>query len=294
MTAVRAFVKNHPLLSYVALTFAISWGEILLVIGPGGVPVNAEHFRQIIVLGYPAMLAGPTLAAIVLTGLVYGKAGFRELLSKLLRWRVGVRWYAVALLTAPLTMLAVLLALSLVSPAFRPLLFVTDDPFDLLLFSFWAGLMVGIFEELGWTGFAVPALLGRRYGVLGTGLIVGFLYAAWSFLIVYLSQASDPTPGTLSMAVFLAASLFTWLPVYRVLMVWVYERTNGSLPVVMLMSASWVVAWNSLNNALTQTLTTLTAFYLVMTVVWCAIVAVVALANHGHLSRQPPLRRSAA
>ena len=42
------------------------------------------------------------------------------------------------------------------------------------------GLAAGIFEELGWTGFAVPTLLGRpRYGVLGTGLIVGVLWGAW-------------------------------------------------------------------------------------------------------------------
>jgi membrane protease YdiL (CAAX protease family) len=38
------------------------------------------------------------------------------------------------------------------------------------------GLTAGIFEELGWTGFAVPALLGVRYGVLGTGLMVGVLW----------------------------------------------------------------------------------------------------------------------
>ena len=259
-----------------------------------------KHMRRmtfwctIITLGYPAMLAAPTLAAILLTGLAYGEAGFRELLSRLLRWRVGIRWYALALLIAPLTMLAVLLTLSLVSPAFRPLLFVEEDPFGRLLFSVVVGLWVGIFEELGWMGFAVPTLLGRRSGVLGTGLIVGFLYAAWSFLIVYLSQASDPTPGTLPMVIFLAVSLFTWLPAYRVLMVWVYERTNGSLLVVMLMSASFVVAWNSLNNALAQTLTTLTAFYLVLTVVWCAIVAVVALAQGGHLTREPPPRRRVA
>ena len=259
-----------------------------------------KHMRRmtfwctIITLGYPAMLAAPTLAAILLTGLAYGEAGFRELLSRLLRWRVGIRWYALALLIAPLTMLAVLLTLSLVSPAFRPLLFVEEDPFGRLLFSVVVGLWVGIFEELGWMGFAVPTLLGRRSGVLGTGLIVGFLYAVWSFLIVYLSQASDPTPGTLPMVIFLAVSLFTWLPAYRVLMVWVYERTNGSLLVVMLMSASFVVAWNSLNNALAQTLTTLTAFYLVLTVVWCAIVAVVALAQGGHLTREPPPRRRVA
>ena len=37
------------------------------------------------------------------------------------------------------------------------------------------GLVVGFFEELGWTGFAIPTLMRLRYGVLGTGLIVGVL-----------------------------------------------------------------------------------------------------------------------
>jgi hypothetical protein len=97
-------------------------------------------------------------------GLVYGRAGLSEFGSRLLKWRVDARWYAVAGLTAPLTMLAVLLALSLVSPspAFRPLLFVVDDPLGLLVFSVVAGLMIGIFEELSWMGFAVSTLLLAR------------------------------------------------------------------------------------------------------------------------------------
>ena len=181
MTTINAFVKSHPLLSYFTLAFAISWGGLLIVAGPGGLLGTKEVSEVLFPIVVLATLAGPSVAGILLTGLVYGKAGFRDLLFRLLRWRVGVRWYAVSLLTAPLTMLAVLLALSLVSPAFRPLLFVVDDPLGLLVFSVVAGLMIGIFEELGWMGFAVPSLLGRRYGVLGTGLIIGLLWGARHF-----------------------------------------------------------------------------------------------------------------
>jgi membrane protease YdiL (CAAX protease family) len=290
MTSIRAFVKRYPLLSYVALTFAISWSGILIVAGPGGfmgIKEISEGLFPIVVL---ATLAGPSVAGILMTGLVYGKAGLRDLLSRLTRWRVSVRWYAVALLTAPLTMLAVLLALSLVSPAFRPLLFVVDDPLGLLVFSVVAGLMIGIFEELGWTGFAVPTLLGRRYGVLLTGLIIGLLWGA-GHLPSY--SGSNAPSGALPLALLLPVLLFTWEPAYRVLMVWVYERTNGSLLLAMLMSASWVVAYNSLRNPMTLTLTHVAAFYLVMTVVWYAVIAALALANHGHLSRQPLRRRVA-
>ena len=92
MTTIKAFIKSHPLLSFFALTFAISWGGMLLIIVAGGTG------------GYPmlAWVAGPPVAGILLTGLLYGRAGFRDLLARMTRWRVGARWYAVALLTAPL------------------------------------------------------------------------------------------------------------------------------------------------------------------------------------------------
>jgi uncharacterized protein len=48
------------------------------------------------------MLAGPSVAGILLTGLVDGREGFRDLLSRMTRWQLGARWYAVAFLTDPL------------------------------------------------------------------------------------------------------------------------------------------------------------------------------------------------
>jgi membrane protease YdiL (CAAX protease family) len=175
MTTIKAFIKRHPLLTYFALAFAVSWGGILIVVGPGGIPGNSEQLEMLFPFGYLAMLAGPSVAGILLTGLVHGRAGLREFLSRLLRWRVGARWYAVALLSAPLLATAVLFTLSLTSPIFLPGIFASDDKATLLLFGIAGAIMVGIFEELGWTGFAVPALR-LRHGVLSTGLIVGVLW----------------------------------------------------------------------------------------------------------------------
>jgi hypothetical protein len=44
------------------------------------------------------MAAGPLLAALVVTAVVDGRGGLRELGNRLLRWRVGWQWYAAALL----------------------------------------------------------------------------------------------------------------------------------------------------------------------------------------------------
>src|SRR5829696_6382768 len=128
MTAIKAFIKSHPLLSYFALVFAISWGGVLIVVGPGGIPAaNKEQYETLFPIAVLAMVAGPSVAGILLTGLLYGRAGLREFGSRLLKWRVGARWYAVALLTAPLVFTAVLLTLSLSSPEFLPGILTSDE-----------------------------------------------------------------------------------------------------------------------------------------------------------------------
>ena len=293
MKTIKAFIKRHPLLSYFALAFAISWGGMLFAVGlgPGGFSATPQQLQMAVPYAVPAMILGPSVASILLTGLLYGRVGLREFRSRLLRWRVGARWYAVALLTAPLSMMAVLLALSLVSPEFLPRIFTAGDKPILLLMGIAVGLVAGIFEELGWTGFAVPTLLRLRYGVLGTGLIVGVLWGAWHLPINF--WASGVTSGELSLAIFLPAWLLGILvgslTAYRVLMVWVYERTNGSLLMAILMHVSLATFTFILTPPLGG------APYWVIGFAYAAalwvVVAAVAVAQGGHLSRQPLRRR---
>jgi hypothetical protein len=142
MTNIKAFIKRHPVLTYYALTFAISWGGMLLVIGgPGGIPGTPEQIERLMLLVVLALMAGPSVAGLLLTGLVDGQAGLRELLSRLRRWRVGARWYAIALLALPLLATATLFALSLTSPVFLPGIVTTDDKASLLLSGIAVGLM---------------------------------------------------------------------------------------------------------------------------------------------------------
>jgi len=172
MPDIKTFIKRHPVLTYFALTFAISWGGVLIVVGPGGIPANAEQLGLLLPFVVLALTIGPSVAGILLTGLVDGGPGLREFLARLRRWRVDARWYAVALLTPPLLATATLFALALTSPVFLPGIFASDDKASLLLSGIIAGLVGGLFEEPGWTGFAVPKLR-QRYGVFTTGLIVG-------------------------------------------------------------------------------------------------------------------------
>jgi uncharacterized protein len=295
MNTIRAFIKRHPVLSYYAMVFAISWGAILLVVGlgAGGIPAAKEQVGALMPFMLLALFAGPSVAGLVMTGLVYGRAGFRTLLTMMTRWRVGARWYAVALLTAPLLVTATLLALSLTSPEFLPSIFTSGEKVTLVLFGIGWGLVGGgLLEELGWTGFAVPTLLRKRRGVLATGLFVGVLWGAWHFLITF--WASGTSSGALSLAGFLPAVLFYVgsLPAYRVLMVWVYDRSGESMLLAMLMHASFsasMLIQQPLGLALVPGL----AWNLVLAAALWVVVGAVALAQGGHLSRQPLRRRVA-
>jgi membrane protease YdiL (CAAX protease family) len=234
-----AFIKRHEVATYYALTFAISWTGMLLVGGRGffaGTNWQTDPLFQLAVL---ALLAGPPVAGLLLTGIVSGTAGFGELFSRLIRWRVGARWYALAILTAPLLMTGALLGLSLVSPEFTPAFVTTDDKLSPLLLGLMTGLVGALVEEFGWTGFALPRLR-LRHGVLATGLIMGVLWVAWHLLQVIWTgrTASGPVPP----ALFVSIGFFSsYLLPYRVIMVWVYDHTE-SLLVAILMHASLIVS----------------------------------------------------
>lgn len=283
MTNIKAFVKRYPVLTYFALVFAISWGGFVAMVGPDSLPLRWERFERLGPLLYVLILAGPNLAGLLMTGLVSGREGLRELLARFLKWRVDARWYVVALLATPLLAAAVNFALSLLSPDFLPGIVTTNDKASLLLAGIAVGLLFGIFEELGWTGFATP-MLRRRYGILATGIIIGVVWGTWHFLLFW---ESDSFSGALPLALLLVR-LFSWLPAYRVLMVWVYDHTE-SLLIVMLMHASLVFNQLALRPLALSGVAELTSALVWAAVLWL-VVAAVAVANHGQLSRagKPP------
>jgi len=280
MSTVKAFITKHPVLTYYALVFAISWGGVLIVVGPGGFPGTSAQVERLMPFVIVTFLVGPAFAGPLLTGFVHGRVGLRELLSRLLRWRVAARWYAVALVTAPCLMLTVLLALSLFSPEFLPGIFVSDDKGTLLLVGIATALGAGFFEELGWTGFAIPEVR-RRYGVLTTGLIVGVLWGAWHLLVYF--WVSGTVSGALSLAGYMFDA-FLFLALFRVLMVWVYDGT-GSLLVAMLMHGSLTASARILMPPRIAGVRLLT-FDLVWIAVLCVLLAAI-LVNRRQLPGQP-------
>ncbi len=111
-----------------------------------------------------------------------------------------------------------------------------------------------------------------RKSILATGLIIGLLWGAWHFIMFW---ENDSFSGAFPFAILLVR-LFSWLPAYRIIMVWVYDRTE-SLLVVMLMHVSLVASLTVIDPALTGV--ELLAYILVRAAVLWFIAAVVASAR---------------
>jgi membrane protease YdiL (CAAX protease family) len=217
-------IEHHSVLVYFFLVYLLSWGAILLIVGPGGLQPAPQREMGTVLLVFLAMLLGPSLTGIGLTAFLEGRDGLKVMLA---HWRpkgTGRRWYVVALTTAPLLLLLVSGLLSLYSPVFLPGIVTNPEKATLLIFSLTIGLLAGFFEEIGWSGFASPRLLDSR-GWLRAGLILGFLWGVWHVLADYWGNAA------------IYGSLYwmrglLWiitLTAYRTVMVRVYSQTRSIL-----------------------------------------------------------------
>src|SRR5262245_34598403 len=135
---IRAFIQRRPVGVYFGLAFLLSYGGFVVVDGPRLARGEAIQPMDALLL-FPVLVVGVGLLGIILTALSDGRAGLRDLFSRMGRWRVNVGWYAAALLIPPILILTVLFSLgALVSPAFAPGFFPLGVVF---------GLVPGFFEE---------------------------------------------------------------------------------------------------------------------------------------------------
>ena len=268
-------IAQRPLLSFFVLVFLIAWGAVIIVVGPAGITGgrSPENWQLLPVFG--AMLLGPAVAGLFLLAITDGRAGLRDLWRRQRRWKVDLRWYPVALLTTPVLLLGILGPLSLVSSSFVPSIIATDDVFGVLAFGLVYGLVAGFFEEIGWTGFALPRLR-HRYSLLAAGLLLGIVWGVWHGLADYWGTHAEFGALWLPRIALWTAALTA----YRVLIVWVYENTE-SLLVAQLMHASFTGSQGLLVPALSPTDHFL--WYGSFTVALWVIVAVLAsrIRNHG-------------
>jgi membrane protease YdiL (CAAX protease family) len=232
-------IKKNPVISYFILTFIISWGGILILIAINGMPATEAEAQAQLPLAIMTFLLGPCISGLVMISIVHGRAGYRNLVSRMFKWRVSVAWHAIALLLAPAVFVAAHFILSLFSPVYLPGFMTAPDSSALIFLGIMSGIMVGILEELGWFGFAIPEMRKRK-SPLAVGLSVGIIWGAWHIMtndIWAIKTYSGEIPTVLYAVLSALSFLIGQLPPFRILMVWAYERT-GSLFLMMVMHFS--------------------------------------------------------
>ncbi len=259
-------VQRNPLVVFFACTYALSWAlwAPLVVLGDD---IPAAPGLLLAILG--SMV--PSTVGLVVTARLRGRQGVRELLGRLLRFRVAARWYVAAFALPLLVPLG--LGVSLLMGGDVPAL---DTPLvgvvALFLFSIFPGSALG--EELGWRGVALPRLQAD-HSALHASLVLGLLWGSWHLPLYLLGRDNRPLSlfPAFVLTVVAASVVCTWL----------YNSTGGSLLIVVLYHAAANLPLTVLLEPLGTRAAQPFLIYVALSVI--AAVAIVVVAGPKDLSR---------
>jgi uncharacterized protein len=229
-------VRRHPIFTFFVLTYALTWG--FLPLGIFGA-------------------TGPLIAALIVIPITQGRAGLRELGSRMIRWRVRWYWYVLAI-GLPLAVFLVDVTLNVALGAPAPSL-AQLTPFSGVIVVFAVRLINPLDgpmgEEPGWRGFAQPRLQASRSPLLAT-LILAVLVAVWHVPLVLLPQFGG-SPLEL-LATFAVTFWYAWL----------FNHTGGSVLLTLVAHSTQGIVQT---NAFWAAEAAATRVVLLDTVVWCVV-----------------------
>ena len=266
--------KRRPFLTFYSLTLAISWSF--------WIPVAVSH--QALLPFWPSTLFlifgafGPSLSAIVLTAIDGGVTAVRGLFGGLLKWRIGVRWYLVALLS-PAALCLSAVALHVLLGGVAPRLYSPVPWYLLPAYFLLVLLFIGpITEEIGWRWYALPMLQAER-SALSASLFLGSLWALWHLPLAWTGETSWPgLPFPLfALAIVALAILFTW----------VYNGTGGSLLIVLLFHAALNFTLTLVPVQPTETMPLRTCL-IGVGLLWVVAIVIVVVEGPARLTRRSP------
>lgn len=245
MSFLTSTIKRYQLVTFFSLAYALSW-----------VPSLFE--------AHAILPLGPLFAALIMLALISGRAGILDFLRRIVQWRVGLRWYALALLL-PVALTSTAVGLNLL---FGAQLLSTDripSVSELPTAFLFIMLFIGLGEEPAWRGFALPRLMAK-HTALTASLLLGVLHVLWHlplFGLEYDWQNGFPWALTV-----IASAIVT---------TWIFNHTRGSLLLPILLHTSVNVAGRYLFNPLFSA-ADLIQLYWLWGVLWCIVaLAIVAL-----------------
>lgn len=215
-----SLMRRRPLVSYFVLAFGLGWlGWLPFVLSQSGLGILPFQFDALLMLG----AFGPGVAGVIMAAITGGKQEVRNLLRRLLLWRVGWQWYLFVLVVIPVVALLGFLVIPGVAATLHAmsLQFVAQLALYFLQFVVIASVTQTMGEEPGWRGFALPRLQ-QRYGPLAGTLILATAWTVWHLPLFLTSAFADRTP--VGFLYFLLSTTGISL-----ILTWVYNGTRGSL-----------------------------------------------------------------
>ena len=231
-SALRRLVARHPVAAFLVMVYSL----ICIVALP---PVRAH--TDILPFDKPfweslSSIFGVALPAFLVVAAVHGRAGVRDLAQRSLRWRVGLRWYLLALFGVPVATVlcaSVIFGLEPLNALVEKwqLLFTVVLPQLLLSIVFF-----NLAEEIGFMGF-LQASLQEGYGPLKASLIVTVPFALWHLPSLMVDS------GLGLAKIYIALGFLGILAVLqmfaRIVMMWLYNNTGYSVLLVGLFHSSF-------------------------------------------------------
>jgi uncharacterized protein len=234
-TRISASMVRHPVVAFTVIAYAISWICWLPLLADRQDWVSWSASTYLHLLGG----LGPAVAALLLTALVAGRRGVADILQRTIAWRGRLGWLALAVF-GPLAVFAVAVLADRAVEGVWPDLsrFGASSEYPMLpLVGFWVAnlFFYGFGEEIGWRGFAQPALQ-RRHSALKAAIIVSVIWAAWHLPLFGITATYRAMPAVGFIGFFFSMLTGSFL------LTWLYLRGRGSILVVAAFHAAFDIA----------------------------------------------------
>ena len=210
-------MRRYPLIAFFVLAYVFTWLTAIpmFVAAENHVDPSAFTLGVFLLVGS----AGPTFAALLMARVADGPAGINDLVTRLLRWRVPLLWWSIALFFFPVTMLAAAAGYLVAGGTID--WSVPATPYELPFWVLFAGLPVfALLEEIGWRGYALPRLQ-RRHSPLVASIILGVLWACWHLPTFFIE--GSPQYGAPFLGYLVATTMFA------IVVTWFYNHTQSVL-----------------------------------------------------------------
>jgi uncharacterized protein len=210
----KKLIQSNPIASFIGFTLLYSWTLWLLMILSN---------KGLLPFKFPTNFLGsfgPAVGALLVTGIIHGKTGLKNILKSLINWKTSAWTYIFSIFFIIAVYSLTICVSYIIDPSMIKLQKLPGIA-EIIIYFFLIAILGGpLGEEIGWRGFLQPELL-KRFNPTLTSLFIALIWLIWHIPLFWLEGAVQEGGSIIyfALSVFAMAFLFTLL----------YIKSNGSL-----------------------------------------------------------------